>query len=446
MEPMPPTETTFFPRVTLLFAVWAIAATGCRPTPVVLKKQSDVNAVTVKTVAVAATDVRRTTSQPASVHAYYRTEIGARVSGFVESLQVDIGDYVKAKATLATIDVPELQMQMKVKQAHVERLTAKESQSQSRVELARAGVRSAEAKVEQARAEMSGSEASLAAAQARFDRTEDLVERQSLQNRMLDEARKNRDSQAAMKESVESMVSAAEADVQVARAELAAAEADFRAAQAETQVARRELDEINVQIDFAILRAPFDGIITERNVEPGDLVRAQSDAGDGEPMFVVSQVTRLRVRVPVPESDAPLVNVGDKISLTFPSFASEEPLTATVTRTSGSLDPSTRTMMVEAEMENPEGKLLPGMFGQATIELSTQVAAHVLPARAIRFDETGMAYVYALSDDDVVKVATVTTGLDDGNLIEVTSGVQPGQRVIDSHLKRFTDGQKVQPL
>lgn len=446
MKPMPPTDRPPIAHALLMFALWGIAFTGCQPSSVVLKKEGDLKVVPVNTVAIAPADVRRTTSQPASVHAYYRTEIGARASGFVESLQADIGDYVQAGATLATIDVPELQMQAKVKEAHVQRLEAKESQSRSRVKLAEAGVGSAEAKVEQAQAEMSGADASLAAAQAQFDRTEDLVERQSLQNRMLDEARKNRDSQAAMKESIESLVAAAEADVRVARAELAAAEADLQAAQAGTQVARRELDELNVLIDFAILRAPFDGIITERNVEPGELVHAQSVAGDGKPLFVVSHVAKLRVRVPVPETDAPLVNQGDTIRLTFPSFASETPLTATVTRTSGSLDPSTRTMMVEAEMDNPNGKLLPGMFGQATIELSTQVAAQMLPARAIRFDETGKAYVYVLSDDDVVNVTTVTTGIDDGHFIEITSGVQPGQRVIDSHLKRFTDGQTVQPL
>ncbi|TWT97098.1 efflux RND transporter periplasmic adaptor subunit [Neorhodopirellula pilleata] len=443
---MPPTATTHVPHAVMLIAMWGIAVTGCQPASVALKKESDVKVVPVKTVAIATTDVRRTTSQPASVHAYYRTEINARVSGFVEAMHADIGDYVKAGAVLATLDVPELKMQAQVKQAHVQRSEAKEKQSQSRVELARAGVRSAEAKVEQAQAEMSGADASLAAAEAQFDRTEDLVERQSLQDRMLDEARKNRDSQAAMKDSIESLVNAAEADVQVARAELAAAEADLQAAQADTQVARRELDELNVQIDFAVLKAPFDGIVTERNIEPGDLVRAQSDTGNGKPLYVVSHVSKLRVRVPVPETDAPMVNQGDTITLTFPSFASESPMTATVTRTSGSLDPSTRTMMVEAEMENTDGKLLPGMFGQATIELSTQVAAHMLPARAIRFDETGKAYVYVLSDDDVVKVATVTTGIDDGNFIEITSGVQPGQRVIDAHLKRFTDGQKVQPL
>lgn len=447
MKPMDSIKQHSIRNVAFLFVAAGLAVTGCDGgRQVVFKKLDDQKVVQVKTVAVTQTDVQRTSTQPASVHAYYETEIGARASGYVQSLQADIGDYVEAGASLAIIDVPELEMQAKVKAANVQRLEAKEKQSQSKVKLAEASVQSAKARVSEAESQLGGADASLAAAEAQFNRTQDLVQRQSLQNRMLDEARKNRDSQAAMKQAMNSSIDSAIADVNVAEAELAAAQADLQAAQAETEVARRQLDELNVLIDYATLKAPFDGIVTARNVEPGDLIRSQSDASDGKPLFVVSHVTRLRVRMPVPEADAPLVNAGDSISLTFPSFANEAPLTATVTRTSGSLDPSTRTMMVEAEMDNSDGKLLPGMFGQATIQISTQVDTAMLPARAIRFDESGNAFVYALSSDDKVTVASVTTGIDNGNLIEVTSGIEPGQRVIDTHLKRFVDGQKVKPL
>jgi multidrug efflux pump subunit AcrA (membrane-fusion protein) len=100
-------------------------------------------------------------------------------------------------------------------------------------------------------------------------------------------------------------------------------------------------------------------------------------------------------------------------------------------------------MLVEVEAPNPERKLIPGMFGQATISLGTPVTANMLPARAIRFSESGEAYVYIVSDDQSVTVTPVTTGLDDGLSIEVKSGVELGQHVIDAHLKRFTTGQKV---
>ncbi len=100
-------------------------------------------------------------------------------------------------------------------------------------------------------------------------------------------------------------------------------------------------------------------------------------------------------------------------------------------------------MLVEAELPNPDQKLLPGMFGQATITLTTKVAANMLPARAIRFDESGQAYVYVIGQDETVSIVNVATGLDDGRSIEILAGVTTGQKVIDAHLKRFTAGQQV---
>ena len=83
------------------------------------------------------------------------------------------------------------------------------------------------------------------------------------------------------------------------------------------------------------------------------------------------------------------------------------------------------------------------MFGQATIELDDGIEATVLPANAVRFDEPGNAYVYTVNEDDIVNVVPIQTGNDTGNKIEIVQGLKAGQAVIDAHLKRFVDGQKV---
>ena len=103
-------------------------------------------------------------------------------------------------------------------------------------------------------------------------------------------------------------------------------------------------------------------------------------------------------------------------------------------------------MLVEAEIPNPDGKLLPGMFGQATITMGTKVAANMLPARAVRFGDKGQAYVYVVDENEMVSIANVTTGFDDGRSIQILSGVTLGQHVVGGHLKRFTTGQKVTRL
>ncbi|MFK8113165.1 MAG: efflux RND transporter periplasmic adaptor subunit [Rubripirellula sp.] len=426
-----------------LFAiVVAILTIGCSSSTVTMKP-NEARKVPVRTVAVVKKDVQRTTMQPASIHAFYRTAIRAKAAGYVGVLQADIGDHVEAGATLAVIEVPEMQVRRKVIEARVRRLVAEEKRSEAGVNLAKAGVLSAEAKYAESKSMVGSAEAILAASEAEFNRTQDMVQRGSLQDRMLDEARKKRDSQLANADAVRSAVDSAEAEVTVAQAQKTSAEADLEAAKAETDVTRRELDELDVLIAYATIKAPFAGIITERNVEPGDLVR---ETNDDRPLFVISKIDKVRVRIPVPESDAAMVNQGDVITLTFPSFADEPAMEATVTRRAGGLDPSTRTMLVEAEIENPQGKLLPGMFGQASINLDTKVAANMLPARAIRFDESGKAYVYVVGQGDTVTVANIETGLDDGNTIEVLTGIELGQQVIDSHLKRFTDGQEVAVL
>jgi RND family efflux transporter MFP subunit len=402
--------------------------------------------VPVNTVAVTKTEVQRRTQQPATVHAFYRAEIRAKASGFVKTFKADIGDYVEKGAELATIDVPELIKQRQIMDKRILQWEAEERRSQAGLNLANAHVLSSKARLSETRSQMASAEASLAASQAEFGRTQDLVQRGSLQNRMLDEVRMKRDSEMARKAAMAFSIQSAEAEVAVAEARVESARADFDAAEAQTEITRSQLEELDVLIAYATMKAPFAGIVTARNVEPGDLVRQSSEVGSGRPLFVLSQVDNVRVRIPVPESDAPWVRPGDEVRLTFPSFASEVPIVGTVTRRSGSLDPSTRTMMVEVELENSDGKLLPGMFGQASISLSAKTAANMLPSQAIRFDSEGKGYVYVVDDDETILRTDVTTGIDDGNSIEVLSGVQPGQRVVGSNRKRFVDGQKVAVL
>jgi len=400
----------------------------------------------VKTVTVTPTPVRRTTTQPASVYAYHRAEIRANASGFVGEVLADIGDYVEAGQPLASIDVPELLKGREIIEARIRRFLAEEQRAKAGIDLADAEVQSAEALAAEATSQMAGVKAALAAADAELQRTQDLVGRGSLQNRVLDEAQLKRDSQSARKEAMASAIESARAGVAVAKARVASAQADSDAAKAETDIARRQLDEADVMIDYASVKAPFAGVITLRHVEPGEMVRQSNEVGNGQALFVVSRIDRVRVRIPVPENDAPSVNPGDEVTLTFPSFASEPPIVAKVTRRSVSLDPSTRTMMVEVELANDEGKLLPGMFGQASIVIGTKTQANMLPAQAIRFDETGNAYVYVVGQNDTVTRAEIETGIDDGNSIEVLAGIGPGQRIIGPHLKRFVDGQKVAVL
>lgn len=424
----------------------ALLVAGCSAQPTVVTERAVKKPVMVKTVAVTQEEIQQTSKQPATVHALYRAEIRANVGGYVLDVKADIGQVVQAGDVLATIAVPELEKQQQVLKAKVARQKAEEARAVAGVGLAKANVDAGKARLQQAAAEVSRSEADVAAMESEYARTKDLVDRRSLESRILDEVRQKRDAAVASKQAMESAIASAKAGVAVAEAKLTAANAEVDAAKAETEVAIRQLEELQVLIDYSILKAPFTGLVTARAIEPGNLVRAASSVGNGKPLFVISDVSKVRVHVPIPEADAALINNGDRVILRFPSFPEQQAIEANVTRRTGDLDASTRTMLVEIELENPDGRYLPGMFGDATIELKTKMALNMLPAQAVRFTKTGEAYVYVVGDDNKVTVVDITTGYDNGASIEVTSGVQAGQVVVDAHRKRLADGQPIEVI
>ncbi|MEM6470498.1 MAG: efflux RND transporter periplasmic adaptor subunit [Planctomycetota bacterium] len=395
----------------------------------------------VRTLQVQEEPIRRTTLQPATVRAFFESEIKPMTTGYVDEIRADIGDVVKKDDVLLTIATPEELKQSEVMRSRVFRMEAEERRAEAGVTLAQAKVSAAQADLAETRSRLRSVEASLAAAQAEFDRTQDLVNRGSLQQRMLDEVTKKRDSESAALAAVQSSIQSSQANVEVAKAQLLASQADLQAAEAETAISKRQLEQLEVLIDYATIRSPIDGLITMRNVEPGNRVSRSDESAT--PLMVVSQLNRVRIHIPIPEVDASWVSPGDPVSITFPSFANEAPIVASVTRQTNALDVGTRTMLVEVELENEEGKLLPGMFGQASIELEAESPVARLPSRAIRFNEEGQAYVYIVRDDRTVLVTPVETGADDGHRIELVSGVSVGEEVIDAHLQRFTDGQVV---
>lgn len=400
--------------------------------------------VPVNVLAATATSMERTTTQPATVHADFEAKIFAKAAGYLSELRVDIGTTVSEGQVLAVIGIPEMSKQREGKLATIRRLEAEERRFHSQLAVARASVDSFGAKRDQAQAESAASEASLAAALVEMNRASELVEQRAVADRLLDEARKKHDAAEAIRSAAQAAVLSADAELQLAIAQKAAAEADVEVAHALTDVAHRELEELDELMKYARLTAPFDGVVTERNVNPGDLVRnTQTGSGwDGPALFVVTKLDRVRIRVPVPERDAPFATPGDAAKITLQALPGQT-FEGQVSRVAGVLDERTRTMLVEIDLPNPAGQLRPGMFGQATIVLAPPSDTLTLPARAVRFDEQGNGYVYIVDAAEQVAIAEVETGLDSGQHIEIVAGLQGDERVIGPMLRRLKAGQPV---
>jgi RND family efflux transporter MFP subunit len=400
--------------------------------------------VSVPVITPSRTNLPRTTTQPATVHAYYNASIFAMTSGYLVELNADIGQPVKAGEVLAVIDVPELAKQHQVKQADIQRLEAEERRATANLAVAKAGAEAYAAKVEKARAELKAADAVTTAARAEWERTTDLVREKAVAGRLLDEAIKKLDAARAQKAALESAVQATISELALARAQADAAAADILVAQATTEVASRELEELQESLNFAQLKAPFDGVVTERHVDPGDLVRNTQTGGkqNEQPLFVVTRMDSVRVRVPVPERDAPLVDVGDEAQITLQALGSQI-FTGPVARIAGILDEHTRSMLVEIDLPNSDGKLLCGMFGQATIALEPVREKIVLPVAAVRYDHSGKSYVYVVNATDQIDVVDVQIGWDTGQLVEIVSGLTGDERIVGPMLGRLKAGQKV---
>ena len=358
----------------------------------------------VKTVSPQKITIRRTSSQPATARAWHEAELFAKVAGYASKVTADIGDAVKAGQTLMLIDVPEIIKTHERQQAELSLLEYKREQFQASVGVARA---------------------ELGALQSEYNRVQALIKTKAVTQRVGDETKSRYES---------------------AKARLVVAEAEVKSAASSVMVGRKTLEETEVMMQYASLKAPFAGVVTQRSVDPGDLVRNEvSSERSREPLFTVSKIDVLRVTVPVPERDAVWVKKGDTAKMEFPAIPGE-PLKNVVARRSGRLDPKTRTMAVEVDIPNANGRLIPGMYCKVEIIMQEKLAL-VVPSEAVRFDLTGgESIVYVVKDDNSISHVPVKIGIDDGHNIEILSGLSGGEQVVMGMLGRLKDGQEVSVL
>lgn len=398
----------------------------------------------VEVIRPARKDLIRTTTQPATVHPYFQADIVAKVSGYFREVHVDIGDEVTAGQPLCTLIIPEMEQQREQAVARQQRLAAELQRAEAAAEVAVARTLAAEAGVEEAASNVERVKAQLVADRADLDRMQGLVQKQAATIAMLDEARAEHDVSEASRVAAEAAVRSARARLQIAVAERRAAEAEIATAEAHLAESTTAIEEIDTMLAYTTLRAPFDGVVTSRDVDPGDFVSDRPAAAvDQQPLFQVEQQSRVRVRIAVPERDAAAVDPGDPVSIDCDALPGET-LTATVSRVARRLDPATRTMAVEVDLDNPDRKLLPGMFGRATITTSLDVNALVLPASAIRTDAAGATSVLILDEAGLAQQVAVTIGVDDGQELQVVAGLAGDEQIIDAFVGSIQPGQRVE--
>ena len=194
-------------------------------------------------------------------------------------------------------------------------------------------------------------------------------------------------------------------------------------------VAQADVDRLESLQGFKKVVAPFDGVVTARETDIGALINAGSN-GTARELFSVADIHKVRVYVKVPQRLAGNIHRGLTAELRLPQYPGKV-FTAKVTTTSHSVNTSSRTLLVELEADNPDGLLQPGTYVEAQLNIPSDPNTVLIPSSAILFREHGLEAA-VVGDDDKVTLKKISLGRNRGVQVEVTDGLKPSDRVVDS--------------
>lgn len=384
--------------------------------------------------------IRRITEQPGQIEAIEVTPIHAKLTGYVKSVSADIGDRVKKGQVLAELHVPEVEADLKQKRAMVEQAQAEARQSEASLAVAKAGVASAEAKVFEIQAGIRRAESDVTRWQSEFARVQQLAQERALTGSLVDETRSKLGAAQASLDEVKAKVKSSEAALAESRALLDKARSDIVAAISHIDVARFEAERADAMASYRKLEAPFDGVVTRRKVDTGQLITP----GNGvDPLFVVARADLVTIAVGVPEADAPFVNPGDPAQVRLLAL-DDRKFDGKVTRTAWALENSTRTLLAEIDLASPNDLLRPGLYAYATINAEEHKNALTLPTTAI-IKDAGKAFCVTVKDK-VARRKEIKLGLTEGKRTEVLSGLSEGEAVVEANSSSLVDGQAVEQI
>ncbi|MGO9388770.1 efflux RND transporter periplasmic adaptor subunit [Rhodoblastus sp.] len=336
-------------------------------------------APTVRVAAIKAAPATIDVTLPGATLAYATADIYARANGYVEKRNVDIGDHVKAGDVLAVLTAPELDHQ----------------------------IAQAEAAKAQAQATIRQSDANQRLAQVTNARSTVLVK--------------------------QGWVTAQQGDTD--RLNYAAQQAATVAAQASEVAQDSAIKVLRQQRDYLTVVAPFDGVITSRSVDTGALVQSQATL-----MFNLQQTDIIRVQVYVPQDQAFGAEPGVAVDVRVPEMP-DRVFSGKITRIAESLQQGTRTLLVEADVPNPDGALRGGAYCVVELHIPRKTPARIVPAEALIFNRNGQQV--AVVENDSVHLRKITVARDFGTTVEVMDGVGAGDQVVLNPMVNLADGQPV---
>ena len=369
-------------------------------------------AVVVTTAAAIKRDLPRFFEATGSLAGDQQTDVAPQTSGKVVAIGVEIGSPVRRGQMLVKLDDAELKLRVDQAATQVEQAKAAVRQAEEKI-----GLRPGQAFDPNRVAEVAAAKVTLELAEKNLRRAEKLIESGDVSRSFYDDARARRDQ---LREQYEVQLAQARqnyAGVDVARTNVANA-------QSQLALARKNLS-------YAIIPAPIDGYVAERTADLGEYVSPQ------QKVVTIVRTNPLRMKIDIPEQAIPEIRVGQSVSVTTSAWPDKN-FAGRVARIAPNVSAQSRTMTVEAEIDNTGGALKPGQFATVRILQEKAEPAVLVPSRAI-VTEAGVSRLFVIKDGHAEQ-RLVQVGQADGDLTEVRTGVAADELVATSSLERLSDG------
>ncbi|HWN08187.1 MAG TPA: efflux RND transporter periplasmic adaptor subunit [Pyrinomonadaceae bacterium] len=409
-----------FLSTAILLAGLALGAISCGGSKANVRKEETTGPaqpalVDVTTASAIVRELPRFFEATGSLTGDQQTDVAPSVAGKVVAIGVDLGSYVKRGQMILRLDDVDAKLRVQQAVAQVEQFKAALRQAEEKV-----GVRPGQAFDPNKVPEVANARVALELAEKNLRRAERLIESGDVSKSLYDQQKAQRDQLRQVYESAVSLARQNFAAVATARANVANAESQLG-------LARRSLS-------YSLVFSPIDGFVTDRTADLGEYVSPTTKVA------TVVRINPLRVRIDIPEQAIPSVAVGQSVSVTTSAWPDKN-FSGRVARISPNVTPSSRTLTIEAEIENKSGALKPGQFATVRILQSRAEPAVLVPSRAVR-TESGVSRVFVIKDGRASE-RVVQIGQSEGDLIEIKGGVAADEIVATSNVELLSDGMAV---
>jgi len=395
----------------LLAGAGALLMTSCSRSGPVEASTSDASQIPTVAVAKAGPeDLSRGLVLTAEFKPFQEIDVMAKVAGYIKQIRVDVGDRVATNQLLATLEIPEMDDDLRRAQAAFDR---------------------SQADVKRAADELQRAQSAHELAHLSYTRLAGVLEKKPglIAQQEIDDARSK--------------------DL-VSEAQVNAAKSARDAATEQVKVNQAEVQKVKTMMDYTRVTAPFAGVVTQRYADTGSMIQAgTASQTQARPIVRLSENSLLRLILPVPESAVPTVHIGQQVDVRVPTLKRSFP--GKVARFADKLSLATRTMDTEVDVPNPSLILIPGMYAEVDLTLARHNSVLAVPVMAVDIDSDGShdaqsaGRVMVVTPNNRVEVRKIQLGLETSSRVEVRSGLNDGDLVVLSGRSGLQPGQEVRP-